>query len=128
VVAVSLSRQYMSAVFYHDETQHRLALAVRDELQAEIGATIHTQILPLKRFYLAENYHQKYYLRHTPELMAEFERMAPQAQDFIDSTAAARINGFVAGYGSQATLLSESDGYGLSERGKERLFALARKR
>lgn len=121
-------RQYMSAIFYHDENQHRLALAVRDALQAEIEVTIHTQILPAGRFYLAENYHQKYYLRHTPELMAEFERIYPQAQDFIDSTAAARINGFIAGHGNQAILWREIDQYGLSERGRERLLAMVKNR
>jgi len=96
-----------------------------DELQAMIVGTNHTQFLPAERFYLMENYHQKYYLRNSPELIAEFERLTLQAQDFIDSTAAARINGFVAGYSSQAMLLSEIDKYGLSERGRERLFALA---
>ena len=118
----------MSAVFYHDETQKRLAVAVRDELQAEIGTTLHTQLLSAERFFIAENYHQKYYLRHTPELMGEFERIFPRAQDFIDSTAAARVNGFIAGYGSSDTLRDEIDGYGLSERGKERLLAMVSKR
>lgn len=122
------SRQYMSAVFYHDKTQQRLALTVRDELQMQIGATIYTQILPTEQFYSADNYHQKYYLCQDRELMAEFGCIYPQEQDFIDSTAAARLNSFAAGYSSQVRLLSEINQYGLPEAAREKLFAIVTNR
>ena len=46
------SRQYMSAIFHHDEEQRRLA----EETKAEMERTkrIKTQILPMDRFYNAE--------------------------------------------------------------------------
>lgn len=53
---------YRTAVFYHDETQRRLAEKSREDL-AKTGRferTIVTEILPLSEFYEAEDYHQNY--------------------------------------------------------------------
>ena len=63
------SRQYMSAVFYHNEEQKRLALATRDREAARRGSPVTTQILPATEFWLAEDYHQKYMLRRRSNLM-----------------------------------------------------------
>jgi hypothetical protein len=43
--------------------------------------------------YLAEDYHQKYYLRQEAELMKEFDRMCDRTQ-FINSTIAAKEKNF----------------------------------
>ncbi len=47
------TRQYMSAIFYHDEEQKRLAeeSKLREENK---GKRIKTQILPMETFYNAE--------------------------------------------------------------------------
>jgi peptide-methionine (S)-S-oxide reductase len=55
--------QYRSAIFYHNEDQHKLAQEYKDKLQKS-GAFEHpivTEIVPLKNFYIAEDYHQNYY-------------------------------------------------------------------
>jgi len=57
------SRQYMSAILYHSEEQRRAAEASRDRIAAAIG-NVFTRIAPFERFYLAEEYHQKYYEKH----------------------------------------------------------------
>jgi methionine-S-sulfoxide reductase len=98
----SWSRQYMAAVFYHSEAQRQAAEASKARLQAARGQTIQTPILPVGRFTRAEDYHQKYYLRQESLLMREFGAMYPRDEDFVDSTAAARANGFVAGEGTAA--------------------------
>ena len=90
------SRQYMAAAFPSAQ-QLDAALASRARLP---GAE--TPVIGSARFYQAEDYHQKYYLRHDRALMAEFAAYAPQA--FVDSTAAARLNAYVAGHGSLAQL------------------------
>jgi peptide-methionine (S)-S-oxide reductase len=54
----------------------------------------------LERFTLAEDYHQKYELRSTPVLGDELVDVYGPA--VVDSTVAARLNGFVAGHGSEA--------------------------
>ena len=54
------SRQYMSAVFYHDEEQQRVALEVLARAEADAGRAIQTEVLPTSVFYPAEDYHQRY--------------------------------------------------------------------
>ncbi|UCD32748.1 MAG: peptide-methionine (S)-S-oxide reductase, partial [Desulfobacterales bacterium] len=58
----SWSRQYMKAVFYHDEHQRRMALASKTAVGQKIGRTVKTEMVPLLSFTLAEDYHQKYIL------------------------------------------------------------------
>jgi len=117
----SWSRQYMTAVFYHNEDQKRLAEETRDQVARMLGQKIETRILPLTGFHRAEDYHQKYYLRGVPDLAGELLAVYPNLNDFVNSTAAARLNGYVSGCGSRAQLDREIDGLGLSDRGKERL-------
>ena len=116
------SRQYASIIFYHDQEQMRLAEESKERQQANQGRTMYTSIAPHTRFYRAEDYHQKYRLRFQRELMAEFDAMYPNYDDFVDSTAAARLNGLVAGYGTAELLAAELDSYGLSPEGKARLL------
>lgn len=55
--------QYRSAVFYHNEDQKRKAEFYKNELN-EAGlwkGPIVTEIVPFKKFYKAEDYHQDYY-------------------------------------------------------------------
>jgi methionine-S-sulfoxide reductase len=120
------SRQYMPFLFYHNEEQKRLALQTRDREAAEAGGTIYTEILPASEFYLAEAYHQKYLLQQVPELMQEFNAMYPNPEDFVASTAAARANGYVGGYGSATALQETLDGFGLSPAGNQKLQGFAR--
>ncbi|MFQ5929488.1 MAG: peptide-methionine (S)-S-oxide reductase MsrA, partial [Acidobacteriota bacterium] len=58
--------QYRTAIFYHDETQKRLAEKSKKALAASgiFDRPIVTEIRPLKRFYKAEEYHQDYYKNH----------------------------------------------------------------
>ncbi len=108
------SRQYMSAIFYHDEEQKRLALETKTREEDRLGRSVYTEISPYSGFYLAEAYHQKYTLNNQRDFMKEFKAMYPNMQDFINSTAAARVNGYLAGHGSYEGLQTEIDGFGLS--------------
>lgn len=123
----SWSRQYMAAVFYHDEAQRQLALASKAQQAAKYTAEITTEILPATEFYLAEDYHQKYMLRYTSELLDEYRALYPDPKDFINSTATARVNGYVSGYGELGQLQAELDSLGLSPEGRKRLVEFARR-
>lgn len=116
------SRQYMPAVFFHNEEQQRLAIETRDTIAARTKGTIVTQILPVSEFYLAEEYHQKYRLRGARDLMKEFRAMYLDTTDFINSTAAARVNGYLAGYGAIGSLEAEVNRFGLSQEGRKKLL------
>lgn len=52
--------QYRSGIYYYNETQARLALESKEAKQLELKDKIVTEILPAKRFYRAEEYHQQY--------------------------------------------------------------------
>lgn len=100
------------AAAFPSALQHGRALASRDRIATQLGAAVETPIIANARFYLAEDYHQKYYLRHDPILMAELAAYAPAA--FVDSTAAARLNGYAAGHGTRVQLEAELDALALS--------------
>jgi peptide-methionine (S)-S-oxide reductase len=120
------STQYKSAIFYHGEEQKKLALESRDRL-AEKSGKVQTEIVPADHFYLAEDYHQKYGLRNSDEVMAEFHAMYPNDADFVNSTAAARVNSYLSGYGALSVLKSEIDTLGLSESAKQKLLQRVRR-
>jgi methionine-S-sulfoxide reductase len=100
------SRQYMAAIFYHNEEQKKLALESREREAARTHGKIYTEISPAARFYPAEDYHQKYYLRQRPELVGELGTIYP-GETFVDSTAAARANGYLAGHIPYPSLQAE---------------------
>jgi peptide-methionine (S)-S-oxide reductase len=119
------SRQYQSIIFVHNEEQRRLANQSKQQEEAKLGSTVTTEIIPFSAFYPAEDYHQKYYLRQIQELMADFKAIYPDASKFTDSTAAARINGYIGGYGTAETLQKELASYGLSPTGNKILLKYA---
>jgi len=92
----------MEAVFPGNNEQERVA--------RERGLTI--PIVTGARFYLAEDYHQKYRLRHDKTLMREFADYTPR--QFVESRVAARLNGYIAGKGSPEQLRTELESFGLS--------------
>ncbi len=124
----SYSRQYASVIFYHDDTQKQLALEAKAQLEDRVKARVFTDIVPLKAFYLAEDYHQKYYLRQVPEIMKDFKAFYPDPKDFVDSTAAARINGFMGGNGTYESLEAQLPGFGLSFEARQKLLEIGRNR
>ncbi len=113
------SSQYKAAIFYHNEDQKKLAMETRDREAARRNSSITTEILPATDFYRAEAYHQKYRLRQDRELMKEFNAMYPSDDDFVNSTAAARVNGYLDGYGTTESLRTELDSLGLSAGSKQ---------
>ena len=115
------STQYKAAVYYHNEEQRKLAIETRDLLEAKIKKKVYTEIVPAETFYLAEAYHQKYYLQNVPLLAREYRQIYPLDSDFINSTAVARVNGYVAGDSTIERLKEEIDLLGLTDEGKEEL-------
>jgi len=117
--------QYASLVLCHDEAQLSLARQSAETHARLIGRRIETRIEPLKRFWLAEDYHQKYYLRNDRTLMRDFRSAYPADHDFIESTAAARVNAYLRG-GPCTRLERDLPGLGLSEQAGEHLRSRCR--
>ena len=53
--------QYRSIIFYSSEAQRAAAVKSKAEAQKELTQPIVTEIVPLKKFYQGEGYHQDYY-------------------------------------------------------------------
>jgi len=60
---VDRGSQYRPAIFYHNEEQKRIAEESKAELDksGRFSKPIVTEIVPLSKFYTAEDYHQDYY-------------------------------------------------------------------
>ncbi len=116
----------MSIIFFHNEEQRRLATETRDREAVRRKGKIFTEIVPAAEFYPAEAYHQKYHLRQEHDLMKEFNAMYPNDNEFINSTAAARVNGYLDGYGTLEVIQAELDSYGLSPAGSKRLLNIVK--
>ncbi len=65
--------QYLSAVFCSNAEEMKEALSIAESLKKR-GYSVATKILPLKNFYPAEEYHQKYYLKSGKKPYCHFRR------------------------------------------------------
>jgi methionine-S-sulfoxide reductase len=121
------SRQYMSIIFYHNDEQKKLALETKTREEKKRGAAVPTEVVAYKEFTQAEDYHQKYSLRNS-HIMKEMKALFPKDADFVNSTAAARINGYLAGYGKLNALKEELKKLDLSEETIKKLLDGVRER
>jgi peptide-methionine (S)-S-oxide reductase len=111
----------MSIIFYHSEDQKTVALESMQRKADSSGRTIVTEVIPFSMFYLAEDYHQKYYLQGEQLLFNELTAMYPNINELIKSTAAARVNGYIGGYGKLEALQDQINSFGLTASGKDKL-------
>ena len=118
----------MSAVFYHNEEQKRLAEETLKQAQKSVARPIQTQILQASTFYEAEeyanrsntfflnrekyihlllfiSYHQKYLLQQHPWLLNQLD--IEPGPELNNSYVATRLNGYIGGYGTMANFEAE---------------------
>ena len=104
-------RQYMSAIFFHDEAQEALAKKTMEEIKKSSSRNITTVIAPAEEFYEAENYHQKFMLQQHPALIQSFG-----IANIIRSHVCSRLNGYVSGNGKTKDFDQEWEKLGLNEK------------
>ena len=100
-------RQYISLLHYHTEQQRQVIKAVLPEMELRLGESIETEISPFTQFTPAEERHQKYYLKRYPKALEQLKELYPDSRLLTDSTFAARLNGFVKGFGTKDGVLKE---------------------
>lgn len=100
-------RQYISLLFWHSEEQRRLIELVKKEKEQDLNEPVETEIRPFDGFTEAEERHQKYYLKRYPKALEQLAGLYPEQALFTHSTFAARLNGFVKGFGSRRQLMDE---------------------
>ncbi len=108
------SRQYRNAIFYLSEEQRIQAERSRELIEKAKKRPVYSAIEKAGVFYPAENYHQKYYLRQKDKLIEEFKQIYPDDDQFVASTAAARLNGYLGCNGKAEDLKKEVGLLGLS--------------
>jgi peptide-methionine (S)-S-oxide reductase len=90
-------KQYQSAILYVDDEQKELAEKTIQEKQKKLTARkIQTYVKKLDKFYQAEDYHQKYWLRCQPHIFKALKFTSDK--DVVESELAAKVNAFLAGY------------------------------
>lgn len=77
--------QYRSVIFYHDDQQRKEALAMIKELTDDrvFRDPIVTEVVPLKAFFPAEDYHRDYYKRNSSQPYCRAV-IAPKLSKFRD--------------------------------------------
>jgi len=102
----------MSAIFYYNDDQRQLAEETMKEEQRRYNGVILTNILPGGTFTEAETYHQKYLLRSYPLL---FRMFGFSDRDLAQSHVAAKLNGYIGGYGTLEQFERDSANWQLNE-------------
>jgi peptide-methionine (S)-S-oxide reductase len=90
--------QYRSAVFYHNEEQHRVAEQYKKQLDKSgtFKKPIVTEITPIKNFFPAEKYHQDYFNLNPSQQYCQFvirpkvEKFNKDFKDLLKSAADAK--------------------------------------
>ncbi len=75
--------QYRSAIFYHDEKQKTVAEEIIREMTKDgmFRDRIVTQVVPLQKFYPAEDYHRNYFEKHPEQAYCQVV-IAPKLDKF----------------------------------------------
>lgn len=69
-----IGSQYRSVIFYLNEEQRELAYKAIEIAKKNWGKDIVTQVIKFKKFYDAEDYHQKYLWKNPSGYICHFER------------------------------------------------------
>ena len=100
-------RQYQSLLFYADGQQRDIIRQVLNDLGERGESEPDTEIVPNKPFYVAEDKHQKYYLKRHPSAIEKLGALYPSHGELVGSTLAARLNGLAKGYTNLERILNE---------------------
>uniref|UniRef100_A0A914NN61 peptide-methionine (S)-S-oxide reductase n=1 Tax=Meloidogyne incognita TaxID=6306 RepID=A0A914NN61_MELIC len=88
--------QYKSVILYVDEEQKKIALEEMEKAKEKYNKNtiFYTFLQKFEKFYQAEDYHQKYWLRCENNIFKELNLSNSQ---LINSTLATKINGYLSG-------------------------------
>uniref|UniRef100_A0AC35U7N9 Peptide-methionine (S)-S-oxide reductase n=1 Tax=Rhabditophanes sp. KR3021 TaxID=114890 RepID=A0AC35U7N9_9BILA len=93
---VHRKKQYQSAILWQTEEERDKVQASYDAAKIKIGKDIETYIKKFDRFYHAEDYHQKYWLRCQDSVLKALN--FKDDKEIIESKLAAKVNAFMAGF------------------------------
>jgi len=117
----------MTALFYTNDEEKKLAEQSKEKHKAKKKTEIYTKILPLTSFTNAEDYHQKYYLR-TFNGGKIVQLLGFSDKEIINSTLAARLNAAVDGKCGSERVDKELENAGIKEDVKKQVMELLKAR
>ncbi len=115
------STQYKSVLWTHGDAQAKSAKAYVDAWEKKTRRKVTTEILPAPKFWIAEDYHQKYRLRAKKALLSALFAEKPTHEQIRESTITARVNGWISGYGSPDEIAAEIKKLKVSEKARKAL-------
>lgn len=89
------SGQYRPIIYYHNEEQKNIAQKIKEEEEKKRKRQLYVEIQAASDFYLAEDYHQKYYLQGRSSLMKLTKLNKLPIEELIASPVAAKLNGIL---------------------------------
>ena len=113
--------QYISLLCYRSDEQLQTIESVKARMEAVLGEEIETKIVPFQEFTPAEERHQKYYLKRYPKALEQLKTIYTEEEELTDSTFAARLNGFVKGFGTKEELKQEIQKWNIEKKQRELL-------
>ena len=127
-------KQYQSAILYVDDEQKAIAEETLEEAKKKYPF-VETYVVPLDKFYQAEDYHQKYWLRNKKDIFDEVrESLASLSlqlhlsdEQVATSVLATKLNSYAAGYDDFSELEELKKEHKLSDGLVERITTFAKK-
>lgn len=119
-------KQYRSLLFYSDEHQLEMIHQVSQRRIERGEVEPATDIMPISPFYLAEDRHQKYYLKRFPDAMRKLRHLFMTEKEIQNATLAARLNGLAKGYTNMARIVSELENWTIRRDDQQRLIELVK--
>jgi peptide-methionine (S)-S-oxide reductase len=107
-------RQYQTALFPRTDAQEAAVRESIEAVRASAGGEMAVEVIGGATFTRAEDYHQKYKLRHEDVVAQALQALYPDDDSFVDSPAAALANGYAGGYRDPARLDEDLAQLGLS--------------
>lgn len=121
-------RQYARAIFPTTEAQELVARRKLEGIDGTHASASGVELIPGAKFHSAEMYHQKFYLQGVQAIFAELRRTFPDPWALIDSHVAARLNGYLGGFGDIEEFEAEVDDLVLTPKAKNTLQRIVRSR
>lgn len=108
------SQRVKSVVFYRTNKEKRIASNIKAQVSKQVNQALFTEIDPVDVFYLAESEHQLSYLKKETSLYGEITQIFPDEELQLLSVLASKLNGIIAGFGSEEQVLLVLKDSGLS--------------
>ncbi|WP_138755058.1 peptide-methionine (S)-S-oxide reductase MsrA [Paenibacillus sinopodophylli] len=116
-------RQYQSLLFYSNEGHKAEINRILRKREALGKSEPATEIVPASAFHLAEDRHQKYYLKRFQDAMDKLDNLFGSQAELQNSTLAARLNGLAKGYTNMERIVMEVRNWRMEPSNQERLIA-----